>query len=199
MEPTRTCGEFRHVLSLYFLWCFESSPQPHFGDTCSCWLEVKWNTTPTTVQFLFGWNRRILISSSIIRTTFWEGYLSHQHLINSGKILNSPGCHNCCNAPSNCEADVTLGASFTVPRLPGWTPGTGGKLSVSRFQSWKGSGTKDAPQRLYQSTENNHSFWAPIVIFCGWLFALIVVDSSNDSNIDFKMSKGRTRVSQHVP
>ena len=154
-------------------------------------LEVKWNTTPTTVQLRFGtfqkkinlliglgptcwfpwflenlearktsWNREKFVSSSIIRTTFWEGYLSHSFHISIssavGRFMNSPGCQHCCNVPSNCEADVTLGASFTIPSLPSWTPGTGGKLSVSWFQSWKGSGTNDAPQKLCQSTENNH-------------------------------------------
>lgn len=55
-----------------------------------------------------------------------------------------------------------------------------GKLSISRFQSCK------------------CLFSAQIAIFCGWLFVLLVVYSSNDSNIDFKMSKGGTMVSQHV-
>lgn len=32
----------KDFVMLYFLWCFESSPQPHFGDTCNCFgKEVK--------------------------------------------------------------------------------------------------------------------------------------------------------------
>lgn len=130
--------------------------------------------------------------SSIIRTTFWEGYLSHQHLTNTAKIHEFSGVPKLLRCTkqlwSRCDTWSTFHHS-TFAQLNTW----------SLMENWAFPGSnrgKALPKHWEQSCKC--LFSAQIAIFCGWLFVLLVVYSSNDSNIDFKMSKGGTMVSQHV-